>query len=112
MNDLATQLAGACAAAFEAEGLEARWGAVKQSDRPELADFQCNGCMGAAKQAGMNPRELAAKIAPRLAEHEAIDRVDVAGPGFLNISISDTALSAHAAQMIKLAAVRRVIRKL
>ena len=97
MKDFATQLAGACGAAFEAEGLEARWGAVKQSDRPELADFQCNGCMGAAKQAGMNPRDLAAKIAPRLAEHDAIDRVDVAGPGFLNITVSDTALSAHAA---------------
>lgn len=97
MTDLATQLAGACSAAFEAEGLEARWGAVKQSDRPELADFQCNGCMGAAKQAGMNPRELAAKIAPRLSEHEAIDRVDVAGPGFLNITISAAALAAQAA---------------
>ncbi len=97
MTDLATQLAGACSAAFEAEGLEARWGAVKQSDRPELADFQCNGCMGAAKQAGMNPRELAAKIAPRLADHDAIDRVDIAGPGFLNITINNTALAKQAA---------------
>ncbi|MEL7031168.1 MAG: arginine--tRNA ligase [Pseudomonadota bacterium] len=97
MTDLATQLAGACRAAFEAEGLEARWGAVKQSDRPELADFQCNGCMGAAKQAGMNPRELAAKIAPRLSDHGAIDRVDVAGPGFLNIKVSAEALAKQAA---------------
>ncbi|MEM7459767.1 MAG: arginine--tRNA ligase [Pseudomonadota bacterium] len=96
MTDLATQLAGACSAAFEAEGLEARWGAVKQSDRPELADFQCNGCMGAAKQAGMNPRELAAKIAPRLNAHVAIDRVDVAGPGFLNITVSADALAQQA----------------
>ena len=97
MTDLATQLAAACSAAFEAEGLEARWGAVKQSDRPELADFQCNGCMGAAKQAGMNPRELAAKIAPRISEHAAIERVDVAGPGFLNITVSAKALADQAA---------------
>ena len=97
MTDLATQLAAACSGAFEAEGLEARWGAVKQSDRPELADFQCNGCMGAAKQAGMNPRELAAKIAPRIAGVDAVDRVDVAGPGFLNITVSDDALAAQAA---------------
>ena len=96
MTDLATQLAGACIAAFEAEGLDARWGAVKQSDRPELADFQCNGCMGAAKQAKMNPRELAAKIAPRIAEHEAVSRVDIAGPGFLNIVVTDAALSGAA----------------
>ncbi|MCR9270558.1 MAG: arginine--tRNA ligase [Hyphomonadaceae bacterium] len=96
MTDLATQLAAACSAAFVAEGLEARWGAVKQSDRPELADFQCNGCMGAAKQAGMNPRELAAKIAPRIAAHDAVDRVDVAGPGFLNITVGAEALAKQA----------------
>jgi arginyl-tRNA synthetase len=96
MTDLATQLARACSAAFEAEGLDARWGAVKQSDRPELADFQCNGCMGAAKQAGMNPRELAAKIAPRISAHASIDRVDVAGPGFLNIVVTNEALSEQA----------------
>lgn len=96
MTDLATQLAGACSAAFEAEGLDARWGAVRQSDRPELADYQCNGCMGAAKQAGMNPRDLAAKIAPHLATHEAIERVDIAGPGFLNITVSNDALARQA----------------
>nr|WP_070960228.1 arginine--tRNA ligase [Hyphomonas sp. Mor2] len=96
MTDLATQLARACSAAFEAQGLEARWGAVKRSDRPELADFQCNGCMGAAKQAGMIPRELAAKIAPAIGEHPAVDRVEVAGPGFLNIVVSDAALAQQA----------------
>ncbi len=93
MSDLATQLAGVCVAAFEAEGLAARWGAVKRSDRPELADFQCNGCMGAAKQAGLNPRDLAARIAPRVAEHASIARVDIAGPGFLNIVVTQEALS-------------------
>ncbi|MEO0549147.1 MAG: arginine--tRNA ligase [Pseudomonadota bacterium] len=96
MATLAAQLTGACIAAFEAEGLEARWGAVKQSDRPELADFQCNGCMGAAKQAKTNPRELAARIAPRIAEHEAVERVDVAGPGFLNIVVTAGALASVA----------------
>ena len=80
MTDLATQLARACSAAFESEGLAPRWGAVKRSDRPELADFQCNGCMGAAKQAGMNPRELAAKITPHIGELSIVDRVEVAGP--------------------------------
>jgi len=99
MTDLAGQLANACVAAFQAEGLEARWGAVKQSDRPELADFQCNGCMGAAKQAGMNPRDLAAKIAPRIADHDAVSRVDVAGPGFLNIVVSEAALAKQVTQI-------------
>ena len=47
----------------------------------------------------MKPRELAAKIAPRVAEIAIVDRVDVAGPGFLNITVSDAAL-AHQASFI------------
>ncbi len=100
MTTLAAHLQGVCEAAFIAEGLDVRWGGVKQSDRPELADFQCNGCMGAAKQAGKNPRELAAAIAPKLAEDDAVERVDVAGPGFLNIVVSNGAL-AKAAEFVR-----------
>ncbi|WP_300380137.1 arginine--tRNA ligase [Henriciella sp.] len=96
MSDLATELSAACAAAFEAEGFETRWGAVRRSDRPELADFQCNGCMGAAKSQGLNPRELAAKVAERISGQGPIERVDVAGPGFLNIRVSGEALSKQA----------------
>ena len=96
MSDLVTQLSAACADAFEAEGFEARWGAVRRSDRPELADYQCNGCMGAAKSQGLVPRDLAAKIAERISGKGAIERVDVAGPGFLNIRVSSDALSAQA----------------
>ncbi len=99
MADLAERLARACAAAFEAEGLEARWGAVKQSDRPELADFQCNGCMGAARQAGLVPRDLAARLAPRLAADPLIARVDIAGPGFLNMTVCDQALAQRVADI-------------
>ena len=93
MRDLASQLAEACRAAFVAEGLAPRWGEVTQSNRPELADFQCNGCMGAAKQVGMNPRQLAEKIVPHIAPHPAIERVDIAGPGFLNLRLSNAALA-------------------
>ncbi|WP_084420069.1 arginine--tRNA ligase [Henriciella litoralis] len=101
MSDLVTQLSAACAAAFEAEGFEARWGAVRRSDRPELADYQCNGCMGAAKSQGLVPRDLAAKIAERISGEDAIERVDVAGPGFLNITVSSAALSQQAEHIRK-----------
>lgn len=99
MKDLAARLADACALAFQAEGLDAKWGAVKQSDRPELADYQCNGCMGAAKQAGRNPRDLASVIAPRIAEDPIVERVDVAGPGFLNITVRNAALAERATEI-------------
>lgn len=96
MMDLITHLSKVFAEAFEAEGFESRWGAVRRSDRPELADFQCNGCMGAAKSNGLVPRDLAAKIALRVENDSAIESVEVAGPGFLNIRVTSEALSQQA----------------
>ena len=96
MMDLVTHLSKVFEQAFETEGFESRWGAVRRSDRPELADFQCNGCMGAAKSKGLVPRDLAATIAEKVQGDEAIERVDVAGPGFLNIKVTSAALSRQA----------------
>ncbi|MEO0465462.1 MAG: arginine--tRNA ligase [Pseudomonadota bacterium] len=96
MADLAGVLTSACADAFESIGLDRKWGAVRQSDRPELADFQCNGAMGAAKSAGKNPREIAAAVAERVSGHDAVASCDVAGPGFLNIKVTPAVLSKRA----------------
>ena len=96
MTDLASALGEACANAFEQLGFERKWGAVRKSDRPELADFQCNGAMGSAKQAGKVPRDVAADVAAAIQSHPAIETVDVAGPGFLNIRASGAALSERA----------------
>ncbi|WP_321488881.1 arginine--tRNA ligase [uncultured Hyphomonas sp.] len=96
MASLTQDLSAAASAAFEAMGLEARWGDVRRSDKPELADFQCNGAMGAAKKAGKIPRDVAAEVAAALKEHEMVLSAEVAGPGFINIRVSDAALGARA----------------
>jgi arginyl-tRNA synthetase len=96
MASLAKELSAAAGAAFEAVGLEARHGEVRRSDKPELADFQCNGAMAAAKAAGRNPREIAGEIAEALKAHPLVLSADVAGPGFINLRVSDAALSARA----------------
>jgi arginyl-tRNA synthetase len=96
MASLAKELSAAAGAAFEAMGLEARFGEVRRSDKPELADFQCNGAMAAAKAAGRNPREIAGEIAAKLKAHALVLSAEVAGPGFINLRVSDAALSARA----------------
>ncbi len=96
MASLAKALSAAAGAAFEAMGLEARLGEVRRSDKPELADFQCNGAMAAAKAAGRNPREIAVEIAGALKAHPLVLSAEVAGPGFINLRVSDAALSALA----------------
>lgn len=100
MASLTRDLSAAASAAFEAMGLEARWGEVRRSDKPEFADFQCNGAMGAAKSAGKNPREVAAGIAAALRAHDMVLSAEVAGPGFINIRVSDAALSGRAADIL------------
>ncbi len=93
MTDLAAQLSAAAAEAFAALDLDPKFGLVRRADRPDLADFQCNGAMAAAKAAKRNPREIAGEIAPRLEALDMIASVDVAGPGFLNIRVSADALA-------------------
>ncbi|WP_341198124.1 arginine--tRNA ligase [Hyphomonas chukchiensis] len=100
MASLTRDLTAAAGAAFSAMGLEERWGAVRRSDKPELADFQCNGAMGAAKAAGKNPREIAGAVAEALKAYPLVLSAEVAGPGFINIRVSDMALSGRATDVL------------
>ena len=56
---------------------------------PEHGDVATNAAMVLAKQAGLNPRDLAHMIAAGLSEEAEITDADVAGPGFINIRLAD-----------------------
>ncbi len=99
MTDLKTSLGEAVGAAFAAEGVDKALARVTASDRPDLADFQSNGALAAAKALKANPRELAAKVAERLAADPRLSSVEVAGPGFINMKLSNAALAQRAAQV-------------
>ncbi|HEX2560801.1 arginine--tRNA ligase, partial [Phenylobacterium sp.] len=99
MSDLKRGLSEAVGAAFASLGLPAEYGRVTVSDRPDLADFQCNGALAAAKQAKRNPREVAAEVARALEADPRLTSVEVAGPGFINLKVSDAALSQRAAEI-------------
>jgi len=83
--------------AFASEGLDGEYGAVSTSQRPELADYQCNGALAAAKAAQRDPRELAAAIVAAVGTPEMVESLEIAGPGFVNIRISDRVLAASTA---------------
>jgi arginyl-tRNA synthetase len=99
MTDLRTVLGEAVGAAFAAEGVDPALARVTASDRPDLADFQSNGALAAAKALKANPRELAGKVAARLEGDPRLASVEIAGPGFINLKIADAALAARAAQV-------------
>jgi arginyl-tRNA synthetase len=93
MTTISGFLTQAVARAFEAEGLPAELGAVRTSDRPDLAQFQCNGAMQAAKLARKAPRQIAEAVAAHLDGVAEIAKLEVVGPGFLNINVTDAFLS-------------------
>lgn len=59
---------------------------------PQFGDFATNVALQLARQVGKNPREIAEQIAGKLRDTGEYSRVEVAGPGFINIALSDAAL--------------------
>ncbi len=74
---------------------------VRASDH---ADAQANGALGLAKRLGRPPREVAEQILAHLAESGVLDgicdRVEIAGPGFINLSLSADFLGAEVARLV------------
>ena len=64
------------------------------------ADLQVNAAMALAKKAGKNPREVAQSIAADLPPDDLIESVEVAGPGFLNVTLHSRWIAEAAASMI------------
>ncbi|MDP2258211.1 MAG: arginine--tRNA ligase [Caulobacter sp.] len=99
MTDLRRSLSEAVAAVFAAQGLPEELGRVTASDRPDLADFQCNGALAAAKVARKPPREIAAAVVDALAGRPELQSVEIAGLGFINMRVSADTLSARAREI-------------
>lgn len=90
---LASRLSAIVGAAFADLGLDPGLGLVVPSNRPELAQFQCNGAMAAAKAAGRPPRQIAEQVAAAISGTTELAAVEVAGPGFINLSVTDDYLA-------------------
>ncbi|MEV6332132.1 arginine--tRNA ligase [Streptomyces sp. NPDC051909] len=79
-----------------AEGLSAALPEAASADpllrRSDRADFQANGILALAKQLKGNPRELATKVVEAIPANDVLQEIEVSGPGFLNITVSDAAI--------------------
>jgi arginyl-tRNA synthetase len=93
MNSLLAELGRIAGAAFQEEGLSPGFGSVRNSDRPDLAQFQSNGALAAAKASKSNPRTIAERVAARLRQNPVFARVEIAGPGFINLDVADVHLT-------------------
>lgn len=56
-------------------------------------DYACSVAMKLAKKAGENPREVAQQIIDAIPENDSIETIEIAGPGFLNITLKKKAVA-------------------
>ncbi|MEU3845323.1 arginine--tRNA ligase [Streptomyces sp. NPDC028635] len=86
------RLASALSAALpEAAGADPL---LRRSDR---ADYQANGILALAKKAKANPRELATQVVAQVTTGDLIQDIEVSGPGFLNVTVTDRAITENLA---------------
>ena len=83
-------------AAFEAAFPGEDFSAIRvvPATDPRFGDYQCNDALKIAKKVGLNPREAAARVVEAL-DKGAFAKVEVAGPGFLNLTVSGEWLAAR-----------------
>src|SRR5690348_18405691 len=66
---------------------------VRPCPDPKFGDYQSNALMGLAKARKMNPRQLAESVVQKLDVSEVCEKVEIAGAGFLNFRLKNSALS-------------------
>ena len=66
---------------------------VRQSGKVQFGDYQANGIMGAAKKLGLNPREFAQTVVDNVDLNGIAEKLEIAGPGFINIFLDPTWLA-------------------
>ncbi|MGB0231714.1 MAG: arginine--tRNA ligase [Pseudohongiellaceae bacterium] len=93
-------IAEAMAEATQSESCNAN---VITSSKPGFGDYQANGIMSEAKRNGMKPRDLAERVIISLGQSlpSLIDRLEIGGPGFINIFLSDREIRTRATLAIQ-----------
>jgi arginyl-tRNA synthetase len=98
-HELETHLQRAVAAALGSEFAEVD-PVVQPTGNPEFGDYQANLAMALGKRLGQKPRDLAQQIVEQLPRDGLIEQVDVAGPGFINITLTGQTLAQQSRQML------------
>jgi len=91
----------ACLVAGDFTGERPGGAVIERPKNPEHGDYATNVALRLAKPAGKAPREVAEAIAARLRAVEGIAAVDIAGPGFINITLAADSLGAVARTIVE-----------
>lgn len=89
MDIFVNQISNVVKDAFENLGYTRESGKVNTSNRPDLCQYQCNGALADAKKFKKAPVVIANEVVEKLKENPMFAKLEIAGPGFINITIND-----------------------
>ncbi len=99
VTDTLTAWIQAAFAALYGETIDVSGVSVVATGNAAFGDYQCNAAMGLAKALKVPPRAIAERLVAEAPPHEAVARLEVAGPGFINIFLADAWLVARVAAL-------------
>ena len=107
MKSQITKLVSTALDALESDGIldpaRRRPPVVERTRDASHGDFATNAAMVNVKAAGMKPRDLAEKIVAALPDDPRVEKVEIAGPGFINFHLSASAWHAVVPEILRLA---------
>jgi arginyl-tRNA synthetase len=86
---------------FEELGYDIESGKVTISNRPDLCQYQCNGALANAKKYKKAPNIIAQEVVEKLKENNFFSKLEIAGPGFINITVNDELIIDYVNKMNK-----------
>lgn len=86
---------------FEELGYDKESGKVTESNRPDLCQYQCNGALANAKKYKKAPNVIAQEVVEKLKENKIFSKLEIAGPGFINITVNDELIIDYVNKMNK-----------
>ena len=91
--ELSEIVKGAFEKAFPGENFD--FVRVLPATDPKFGDYQCNDALKVCKKFGMKPRDVAQKVVDALSGNTVFEKIEIAGPGFLNLTVSTAWLNAQ-----------------
>ena len=68
---------------------------VVPATNDSFGDFQCNAAMALAKELKLSPREIAQTFIDHVSLPDFVEKIEIAGPGFINLFLKDGAIAEH-----------------
>lgn len=74
---------------------------ITQSAHAQFGHYQCNNCLRLGKAMGKNPRAIAEEVVKAFPAAEFFSKIEIAGPGFINLTFKEEFLSAQVAELVR-----------